>query len=67
MYRYYKTSIQEMNDTVIPKPEPDNWLGYRVNGNYFLKTTENVDAEEKDIDEVKECKVNTELLRDQFV
>lgn len=66
MYRYYKTSIQELNGVVLPNPEPDNWLGYRSGDKFFLKTTENIDAEEIDIDSVKNCSVNTELLRDQF-
>ena len=66
MYRYYQTSIQELNGIVLPNPEPENWLGYRDGDKYFLKTTENIDAEEIDIESVKNCSVGTELLRDQF-
>lgn len=70
MYRYYKTSIKTVNSVTLPDPEPDNWLGYRYKDKYYLKTTGRLSqsgAKEIDGDDIKKSRIDTGLIKDQFV
>jgi len=67
MYRYYQTSIKEINGVTIPDEEPDNWLGYRNKDKYYIKSTEMMNEKELDDVKVKECPIETNLLKDQYV
>lgn len=67
MYRYYQTSIKTINGVVLPDNEPDNWLGYRYRDKYYLKSSERIDEEEMDGKSIRDCEVETTLLRDQYV
>lgn len=68
MYRYYETSIKTVNGVTLPDPEPDNWLGYRHNDKYYLKTVDRLEnGKEIDGEDIRKCPIDTELIKDQFV
>lgn len=66
MYRYYKTSVKSMGNYLLPDPEPKNWLGYRHDDAYYLKTKEQMDAKELSAEDLINCPIKTDFLKDQF-
>lgn len=55
-----------MGNYLLPDPEPKNWLGYRHDDAYYLKTKEQMDAKELSAEDLINCPIKTDFLKDQF-